>query len=169
MPRQEPPDNLMLDNPLWQHALTLWSHEGMARRCLEAQSQGLAVTPLLVALFCAARDTRAPEAEPATLQQWRERVTSDLRTLRMNLPKNHSAIAPLRDTVKGAELQAEQVELAWWWQHLADQDLPGHPGLSRAQLARHNLDSLLPELAPPLAVSLVELWREIMEANGDPL
>ncbi|XOZ32302.1 TIGR02444 family protein [Halomonadaceae bacterium KBTZ08] len=169
MPRQEPPDNLALDNPLWQYALSLWSHEGMAQRCLEAQSQGLAVIPLLVALFCAARNTQVPEAEPVALQQWREGVTSDLRALRTSLPKHHSAIAALRDTVKAAELQAEQVELAWWWQHLAEHDLPGHPGLSRAQLARHNLDSLLPELAPSLAASLVELWREIMEANGDPL
>lgn len=168
MPRQEPPDNLSLDNPLWQYALTLWRHDGVAHQCLEAQNQGLAVIPLLVALFCAARGHHAPETEPGAIQQWRSDVTADLRALRMNLPKGNETAVPLRDTVKQAELKAEQVELAWWWQRLVDDGSVTQPGLSPTALARHNLDSLLPGLDPAIATSLVELWGEIKEANGEP-
>lgn len=168
MPRQEPPDNLLLDNPLWQYVLALWGHGRFAQQCLEAQRQGLAVTPILVALFCAARHQYSPATEPTAIQQWREAVTSDLRALRMNLSKHSSATTPLRDTIKQAELKAEQVELAWWWQQLADNESVTDPDLSPALLARHNLDSLLPELDPGLAQSLVEFWREIKEANGEP-
>lgn len=168
MPRQEPPDNLSLDNPLWQYVLTLWRHDPFARQCLEAQNQGQAVTPILVALFCAAHGCQAPDTEPPGLQQWRTDVTAALRTLRMDLPRGRNTTTPLRDTVKQAELQAEQVELAWWWQRLADDGSVTQPGLSRTALARHNLDSLLPGLDPALAASLVGLWREIKEANGEP-
>ncbi|PAU82239.1 hypothetical protein CK501_03595 [Halovibrio salipaludis] len=168
MPRQEPPDNLSLDNPLWQYVLTLWRHDGFAYQCLEAQNQGLAVTPLLVALFCAARRRQAPQTEPEGIHQWRTDVTADLRALRMNLPRGNDTTAPLRDTVKQAELKAEQVELAWWWQRLVDDGSVTQSGLSRTALARHNLGSLLPGLDPATAASLVELWGEIKEANGEP-
>ncbi|MEQ6886349.1 DUF2390 domain-containing protein [Salicola sp. Rm-C-2C1-2] len=168
MPRQEPPDNLLLDNPFWQYVLALWGHGQFAQRCLEAQRQGQAVAPILVALFSAARHQYAPATEPIAIQQWREAVTSDLRALRMALSKRSNATTPLRDTIKQAELKAEQVELAWWWQYLADNESVTDPDLSRALLARHNLESLLPELDPGLAQSLVQLWREIEQANGEP-
>ena len=164
---QEPPDDLLLDNPLWQYVLTLWAHERFAQHCLEAQSQGQAVIRILVALFCASRDQYAPDAEPVGIGQWREAVTTQLRTLRMQLPKQ-STTSPVRETVKKAELEAEQVELAWWWRNLADNESVTEPGLSRAGIARHNLDSLLPESDPHLRASLVGLWREITEANGEP-
>ena len=168
MPRQEPPDNLLLDNPLWQYVLTLWRHEPFARQCLEAQNQGVAVTPILVALFCAARGHDTPDTEPRGIHQWRTGVTAELRALRMHLPKGNDTAASLRDTVKQAELESEQVELAWWWWHLSDDGSVTQPGLSRTALARHNLDSLLPGLDPALAASLAGLWREIKEANGEP-
>lgn len=164
---QELPDNLLLDNPLWDYALALWRHERFAEHCLEAQSQGLAVTRILVALFCASRDQGTPGNEPAGIGQWRRAVTSDLRTLRMQLPKHSTTANPLRETVKKAEREAEQVELAWWWRSLTDNEPVTVPGLSRPGIARHNLDSLLPELDPGLRASLVELWRGITEANGD--
>ncbi|WP_179105663.1 DUF2390 domain-containing protein [Vreelandella utahensis] len=168
MPRQEPPDNLLLDNPLWQYVLTLWRYDPFARQCLEAQNQGQAVTPILVALFCAAHGRHVPETEPQGIHQWRTGVTAELRTLRMNLPRGNDTAASLRDTVKQAELASEQVELAWWWQHLADDGSVTQPDLSPTALARHNLDSLLPGLEPALAASLAGLWREIKEANGEP-
>ncbi|MGM0450469.1 MAG: DUF2390 domain-containing protein [Pseudomonadota bacterium] len=164
---QELPDDLLLDNPLWQYALSLWRHDHFAGHCLEAQSRGLAVTRILVALFCASRNQYTPEDEPADIRQWREAVTTDLRTLRIQLPKHITAANPLRETVKKAELEAEQVELAWWWRNLLDNESVTDPDLSRVGIARHNLDTLLPEFAPDLRASLVELWREIMEANGE--
>lgn len=165
---QEPPDDLSLDNPLWQHALTLWGHERFAAHCLEAQSRGSAVTPILVALFCASRDRYVPAREPDDIAQWRKSVTADLRTLRMALPRDHSSARPLRETLKDAELKAEQVELAWWWRVLADNEPQPQPALSRAEIARHNLSSLLPELVPPLPGALVDQWWEIMNNNGEP-
>ncbi len=165
---QEPPDDLLLDNPLWQYALTLWDHDGFAQHCLKAQSQGLAVTRILVALFCAARNLYAPGDEPSGLEPWREAVTARLRHLRMQLPKQSSAVESLRATVKRAELEAEQVELAWWWRDLLDNGSVTDAGLSRTGIARHNLDSLLPESDPDLRASLVELWQAITEANGEP-
>lgn len=165
---QEVPDDLLLDNPLWQYALTLWHHQRFAEHCLDAQTGGQAVTHILVALFCAARDQYAPENEPTGIGQWRERVTTDLRALRMTLAKHRAATTPLRETLKKAELEAEQVELAWWWHYLTYNESVTVPGLSRARIARHNLDSLLPELDPGARRSLVELWRDITEANGEP-
>ena len=165
---QEPPDDLLLDNPLWQYVLTLWPYERFAQHCLEAQSQGLSVTRILVALFCASRHQHAPEHELSGISQWRHAVTAHLRSLRMQLPKHARAVSPLRETVKKAELDAEQLELAWWWRSLAHDESVTAPDLSRTGIARHNLESLLPESEPGLRASLVELWQEITEANGEP-
>ncbi|WP_190294982.1 TIGR02444 family protein [Marinobacter sp. R17] len=108
----EPPSDLTLDNPLWRTALQLWSNKEVAQASLALQAQGCSVSRLLTATWLAIEGQTWDGEEPDSIRQWREHCTERLRTLRQSLNKTFPTKA-LRESIQGAELQAEQIELAW--------------------------------------------------------
>lgn len=114
---------LSLHGPHWDYALKLYGQPGVAEACLLLQDRvGVDVNVMLVALHAAARraivlgaqDLRELDTE---VQAWRQEIVLPLRAIRRRL-KEGPAPAPspdaeaLRTKVKGAELQAEQIEQA---------------------------------------------------------
>lgn len=162
-----PPEDLTLSNPLWNLALSLWKQPGFAEACLDAQSGGIAVTHILVALYGAHSGVSWTGHEPDDIRQWRQESTEKLRGLRRSLQKGNPAVATLRQQVAECELASEQVELAWWWYFLGTME----HGLARtdlhpAELARHNLVSigLDGELAP-VRHRIIDAWKQAPEQD----
>ncbi|MDX1589871.1 MAG: DUF2390 domain-containing protein [Oleiphilaceae bacterium] len=129
MIRQHPPHGLELDNPLWQMAGRYWQRPAFESACLAAQSDGWSVSHILVALFSAAEGLWWDAREPEPIRHWREDVTERLRALRQSLHREATAVAPLRQGCKQAELESERVELAWWYSLMRD----GNPHWRAAQ------------------------------------
>ena len=162
-----PPEELTLSNPLWNLALDLWQQHDFASACLEAQSGGVAVTHILVALHTAGAGFTWAGHEPDGIRQWREESTEKLRGLRQSLQKGNPSVAAFRQQVADCELASEQVELAWWWQFLGTMDSGlAHSDLHPAEQARHNLVSigLDGELAP-VRHRIVDAWKQTPEQD----
>lgn len=111
-----------MQSPLWRYALALYAKSGVASACLALQAHaGVDVCVLLHALYAANRGrplTPAQlEASDQRVRGWRERVILPLRHLRQDMkdgiaPVPQALLELIRQEVKQAELQAEQVTLA---------------------------------------------------------
>ncbi len=111
-----------MQSPLWRYALALYAKSGVASACLALQAHaGVDVCVLLHALYAANRGrplTPAQlEASDQRVRGWRERVILPLRHLRQDMKDGIAPVPPallelIRQEVKQAELQAEQVTLA---------------------------------------------------------
>ncbi|WP_165495681.1 TIGR02444 family protein [Marinobacter halodurans] len=112
----EPPSDLSLDNPLWRVALELWSNPSVAEASLALQAQGCSVSRLLTAAWLAIEGQTWDGGESDAIRHWRTHYTERLRALRQSLKKDFPA-SMLRTTIQDAELQAEQIELAWIYTH----------------------------------------------------
>lgn len=138
------PDTLEPDNPLWRFALAFWQAPDVQEHCLALQQQGWSITKLLSAGWLALNNRPYTGIEGATLTEWRDRVTSCLRSVRQWLPKANSGCGHLRENLAVLELDAEQIELALAWQTL----MLNNPEDSRLQgrktLIRHNLEAAAP-------------------------
>lgn len=106
------PRDLVLDNPLWHTALTLWRDPQIADACLQLQQSGWSVSRILTAIWLATMNQSWDGSEPEGLADWRHCHTTRLRELRQELDKE-GPCRELREQVKAAELAAEKVELAW--------------------------------------------------------
>lgn len=156
-----PPSDVDTDNPLWQMALQLWDIPEFARACLQAQTEGVSVSHILVALFSASRNYRWNGREPSDIADWRTQVTQPLRALRQGLPREQHTTAPLRNHIKQSELESERLELAWWYHYFAgNNDWSPATGTEQHRLAGWNLENagLGDNLAEQREV-LIELWR----------
>lgn len=139
----DPPEDLNLSNPIWDMALTLWDRPGFAAACLEAQSRGVVVLHILVALYSARAGYLWQGSEPGDIRQWRHGATETLRSLRQQLARDNPAIRALREELKDDELASEQVELAWWWHYLGTINAwQARSDLSPFERSRHNLVSI---------------------------
>ncbi|OEY66416.1 TIGR02444 family protein [Marinobacter sp. X15-166B] len=138
------PESLDLASPLWTFAVNCWQIPGVESLCLTLQDNGWSVTRLLSACWLASRG-REFTGEPATVRQWREQMTTPLRTRKKALPKQHPALAALRAQLAGTELEAERVELALAWQALRALPPAASPTDSTLALARHNLHAAGPD------------------------
>lgn len=112
-----------LDNDLWRFACSFYASDGVASACLALQDKlGVDVNILLFTIF--ARIERGVVLDPSDLGLvdglvlgWRGEIVQPLRGLRTRL-KTGPAPAPspftghLRNRIKAAELEAEQIELA---------------------------------------------------------
>jgi uncharacterized protein (TIGR02444 family) len=117
------PDNASLDleGPQWSFAVDLYKRPGVAKACLLLQDTlKVDVCLLLFALF-AAKELRAPldreelEGLDRAISDWRREVVWPLRSLRRRLrtgPFAASSTDALLGRIKGAEIDAEQIELA---------------------------------------------------------
>ncbi|BES69600.1 hypothetical protein RE428_06180 [Marinobacter nanhaiticus D15-8W] len=140
-----PPDDLELDNPLWQFALGLWSAPAVAEACLALQGLGWSVSRILTALWLTRLSIEWQGDEAAEVTEWRSHCTETLRGLRQQLAKGTPADR-LREQIKQAELQAERVELAWIYKgfHQRGHNVSGFSGYNETLLIR-NLRAAAPD------------------------
>lgn len=115
MPAQDSPPRPDTDTPLWRFALALWQQEQARHLCLQLQQQGWSVTRLLCAGWLASQGINYSADEPSSLRQWRMNVTEAIRSLKKSLSKSDSLVAPLREALARAELEAERAELYQAW------------------------------------------------------
>lgn len=109
-----------LDGPHWAFALDFYGRAEVQPACLRLQDEfGVDVNVLLICLYGGSRlGIRIGNREVALLDKsisaWRSEIIQPLRTVRRALKTVPSPSVPgdLRDTVKQAELRAEQVEQA---------------------------------------------------------
>lgn len=139
----------VLDGDLyWRFSLAVYRQREVAPCCLALQARiGLDVNVLLMALLAARWHRRAIQEHEigqadALVSPWRRDIVVPLREIRSRL-KCGPAPAPevrtdrLRNDIKAAELQAEQIqqqELAKWIDALARS--PGEPPIARADDCR---------------------------------
>ena len=164
MTGQTPPPDLRLDSALWQMATALWDIPEFADTCLQAQDEGISVTHVLVALYSAERSRAWSGTEPAALRSWREQMTEPLRRLRRTLEKDNETVQAVRERIKSAELNAEQVELGWW-AHLIEQSGDDenwhHSEMDDTSLAADNLKAAgLDGARRALRERLLSLWHQ---------
>lgn len=105
--------------PLWEFALALYGREGIEAACLSLQDEaGVDVCELLWRCWLLTHGALpGPDAEAglAEVRRWQREVTAPLRRLRRGLKaaaESRAGIARLRETLKRAELEAEQETLA---------------------------------------------------------
>ena len=127
-----------LAGALWTFAVDLYGRPGIADACLLLQDTCRAdVCLLLFALFVARERRRVLEADElevldAAVADWRSEVIFPLRSLRNRMkagphPAPSAATDALRQRVKSAEIDAEQIELAVLAQHLDRYPMPPRP------------------------------------------
>lgn len=112
----------MDDANLWDFAVRLYGMPGVADACLALQEEcGVDVPVLLFSAWLAGRSVAlsAPEIRriAAAVADWHREVVVPLRTVRRRLksgprPAPDQKTESLRNTIKGAELSAERIELA---------------------------------------------------------
>jgi uncharacterized protein (TIGR02444 family) len=112
-----------LDNDLWRFACAFYARDGVAPACLALQeSLNVDVNILLFAIFArlargVALDASDLGVVDALVRDWRHEIVQPLRRLRTRLkagpaPAPSTASDHLRNRIKAAELEAEQIELA---------------------------------------------------------
>jgi uncharacterized protein (TIGR02444 family) len=118
-----PADALDLDNELWRFACSFYGNEGVAPACLRLQEKlSVDVNILLFAIFAQVRrgilfDRGELRVIDGLVRDWRAEIVQPLRRLRTRLkagpaPAPSPATDHLRNRIKAAELEAEQIELA---------------------------------------------------------
>lgn len=162
------------DTPLWRFALTLWQQEPARDTCLALQQHGWSVTRLLCAGWLATQGLGYSGKEPESLQQWRRNVTESVRSLRKSLNKSDSLLAPLRESLARAELEAERVELYRTWLALGATDVAGPTG-DQYYTAEHNLRQAAPdhsgsvnEITEPMIRHLAQLIENTATETSQP-
>ncbi len=143
MPEHETDHTPDTNTPLWRFSLALWQRAEAAGLCLGLQEEGWSVTRLLSAGWLAREGRIYPQAEPLALQQWRTEMTGSLRALKKSLTKSDPLLAPLRQTLAKAELEAERIELYRAWQALHNA-LKADPGTPVIALIQQNLHRAAP-------------------------
>ena len=158
---------LELDTPFWRFSVTAYGQPGVAGACLALQAaRGLDVNLLLfcgwLGAECSVTLRKAELAEAAAVAgDWHHRVVVPLRGARTDIKTMPVAVlaevARLREAIKAAELQSEQIEQALLFQ-LAERRWPleasgdgrAATGGARAALAQ-NLQLCLATTPDPLA------------------
>src|SRR5437588_1884595 len=117
-----PADAPELDNEMWRFVGSFYAREGVSHACLALQDQlGVDVDILLFAIFAQVKRGILLDADDLAsvdnlIRDWRSEIVQVLRRVRTRL-KAGPAPAPslvaekLRNRIKAAELEAEQIEL----------------------------------------------------------
>ena len=125
---------VQMESPLWRFSLAVYRGAGVQEECLDVQERfGLDVNLLMLCAYVGAVEgavlsasdiADALEASGA----WHGNVVKSLRQVRRTLKPWGSGEGPfspvveaLRTKVKGAELEAEQIEQAMMWAWLREQ------------------------------------------------
>ncbi len=144
------PDDLQLDNPLWDYALSIYPK--LETRLLELQSEGVRVNHLLTGLWMGAQG-RLMNTEYQLSDRWFRDNTAPVRASRIALKLQLGRVPQLNSCyqqVKSAELALEQVELAllYWEQHQTTE--------LDSQAMRKNLLTVLEPSHPQNAGAIVD-------------
>jgi uncharacterized protein (TIGR02444 family) len=113
------PADLAIDSPLWHFASRFWARTPAREAALALQESGWSVTDILCALWMAGLDRPLDMTVLQPAVAWRHGVTEALRQIRKALSKGNPAVAEVRKSVAGSELEAEKVELALAYRALA--------------------------------------------------
>jgi len=102
-------------NPFWDFSLRVYGRADVATACLALQDRhGADVNLLLFCLWAGSRGHAVTVAEltrlMAATRPWQQDVVAPLRAVRRHLKAVETAARHLRDTVKSAELAAEEAE-----------------------------------------------------------
>lgn len=131
-------EDLPLNGPHWSFAVDLYKRPGVSDACLWLQDTlGIDINVLLLVLFAASeRGVALSPSDIAELDravaEWRSDVVVALRSVRRQLkagppPAPSPLTEALRDSIKSAELRAEQIEQAvlanWIEQNTTPEDL----------------------------------------------
>lgn len=109
---------MSLQNPLWDFALKTYSEPDVEAACLALQdSCGLSVNAILFALWLAeqGREYHVDAAAHEQIAQWQNKVTASIRRARLHV-RGQRDTSGLYQTLKTVELEAEQAELAMFYQ-----------------------------------------------------
>jgi uncharacterized protein (TIGR02444 family) len=169
---------LELDNALWRFVLPFYARDGVSPACLTLQDKlGVDVNVLLLAIFAQVeRGVTLDEGDLATadrlVQDWRAEVIQPLRRVRIRLkagpaPAPSEASENLRNRIKAAELEGEQVALAvlaaW---------LDAQPAREADPLTEKNIALAVARhfhagaFAPEVEAALATLSQAVREARG---
>jgi len=155
----------------WQFSSAIYAKPGVAARCIALQDDaGRDVNLLLLALYAGLELGRRLDAADftaleAAVADWTAQVTAPLRAVRRALKPSADdpAIAALRKTVQGAELEAERLA-----QRLLLSALPAHamepPG---PDLARVNLATYAGPAAEALADAALKTLARLAGEGGE--
>ena len=145
------PENLQLENPLWDYALSVYPR--LNTSLIALQSHGARVNQLLAALWCSATDRQWPSAVSPEIEHWHQQQVLPIRQRRMALKpelETYPQLRPLYEAYKSAEVNLERVELAmlWAWLQSAAPHLPTSAEVNiDAVLSDNSVDLSLPERA----------------------
>lgn len=170
--------SLDLDNALWRFVLPFYGRDGVSPACLTLQDKiGVDVNIVLFAAFAQVErgitlDEQDLAAADQLVQGWRTEVIQPLRRVRNRMksgpsPAPSPATEGLRNRIKAAELEGEQVALAALAAWLdARPARPADPGteknIARA-VARHFHAGTLP---PDVEAAIETLSQAVREARA---
>lgn len=177
--------SLDLDNPLWRFVLPFYGRDGVSRACLTLQDKlGVDVNILLFAIFAQVERSIMIDASDlavldALVRDWRDEIIQPLRRVRIRL-KSGPAPAPspttdrLRNRIKAAELETEQIELAVLADWLDRQPPRPTKRIDEAKdiplmVARYFQRQPADTFAPEVDAALDALSRAIHEASVNKL
>lgn len=113
------PKGLLLQNPLWDYALSVYPR--LSQPLLELQACGARVNQLLAALWCTDTGRVWPGAIPDPIERWHTEEVLPIRKRRMALKpllSEYPQLEGLYGSYKQVELNCERVELAMLYQWL---------------------------------------------------
>lgn len=110
------------NNPFWSYSLTQYSNPDCETFCLDAQNtHGLDVNLILFSVWLATQNRMLNlDLLPSFIKQHQQGIVTPLRDLRIKMKaraRSNEQISNLRDSLKRLELQAEQLEQWWLFQH----------------------------------------------------
>ena len=168
---------LPLDGRLWAFATRVYARDGAAEACLALQDEfGADVVLLLFGAWLGAEGL-APDREQLAaaardIAPWRGEVVGVLRTLRRRLktgpePAPDAATDALRNTIKGAELAAEQIHLAWL-ERAAAPWLAAGGGADAATAVAHNLAACFEAATGSVPDDRAAAWLRTLAQRSAP-
>lgn len=165
-------DALEMDNPFWRFSLSVYGADAVRTICLDTQDRhGADVNLVLLCCwlgFAGVRlDGTALKRLDRLVDGWRQEVIGPIRAVRRRLadaigPMGPALTRDFREEIKGAELQAEQIQQAVLFRAL--ETLPGRDARNaeRSGVARMNLTVYLKEV---LAIGDKTTLRDVVEAT----
>jgi uncharacterized protein (TIGR02444 family) len=161
-------DELPIDGPLWQFALTFYGRAGVANACLKLQElAGADVNVLIFSIYaaihhrCQLGPVQFAQAD-AAVQPWRSDVVVALRRVRIRLrtgpsPAPNSSTETLRSQIKAAELLAERIELAVLAKWLEAEALSTTSSIELTHVLRTAIDFFISREAVDLSIRGAEI------------
>lgn len=157
-----------LHNPLWDFALELYAKPGIEAICLDLQNEHkLSINRLIFAVW-AAKEQKLLDLKRLTssdANEWQQPIAHPLRSVRYKVRErldNHPELENVYKNLRKAELQSEQVEIAYLY--YVSQGW-GRSASSASELLKENL-SVITAKAPKdsLAEKMLQFTSLVRES-----